>query len=31
MNYIHKLESDVEDLKNQVEAHKEVDRELRSY
>ena len=31
MNYIHKLESEVEDLKNQIEAHKEVDRELRIY
>ncbi len=31
MNYIHKLQNEIENLKVQIEAHKMVERELRSY
>ena len=31
MNYIHKLQREIEELKVQIEARKMVERELRSY
>tara|TARA_R110000751_G_scaffold24481_1_gene67350 strand:+ start:76 stop:282 length:207 start_codon:yes stop_codon:yes gene_type:complete len=31
MNYIHKLQNEIEDLKSQIEAHEEVNRDIRSY
>ena len=29
MNYIHKLQNEIEDLKSQIEAHEEVNRDMR--
>tara|TARA_R110000824_G_scaffold11428_1_gene49852 strand:+ start:448 stop:681 length:234 start_codon:yes stop_codon:yes gene_type:complete len=31
MNYIHKLQNEIEDLKSQIEAYEEVNRDIRSY
>ena len=31
MYYIHKLQNEIEDLKSQIEAYEEVNRDIRSY